>query len=365
MAATMISMRLLIGPLLAVALLNPGGVHPPVTAVPAASAAVVALSDCWTSDNGDPDLTGLALSAATVDVTGGDATLRIEATVLDTGGPGPASGVKGVEVFAVPIVNAPPSLHPSAKLRPTSAGTWAGDFVIRRGFTPGPWAIVEVSLVDGAQHQRQYANKDLAALGFTSTFTVVGPADHTLPALETLTVTPSRVEGQRFPVRVTVRATARDDLAGVKAIRVSAQQGEGGKYRRARLQRVSGGQGAVPSSWVGTLTFGQRRDVGAWRLRTDLFDWLDRQVIVDHRRLHSLGLPNGITVRSVDRGQPVLLDARRTPVTVDARTRDGLLSVRIRAADPVSGVEQARMTVYPRAEGAFDFPTGELRICGC
>jgi hypothetical protein len=360
MAAT-ISVRVLGVPLLAVALLTPTG----GSRVAAADIAPVTASDCWSTDNGDPDVTGLSLSSTTVDVSGGDATVHVEAAVVDTGGPGPASGIQSVVVSAVPVSRTPPTLRAAVRLRAASAETWAGDLVIRRGFTPGLWTIQGLDVLDGAQHQRQYGTRDLLAMGAASTFTVVGPADQQRPVLEALSVTPTRVDGDRFPVRVTVRATARDDLAGVQELRVSAQHGEGGKIRRARLHLVTSGRGAAPGSWVGNLTLGHRRDAGAWLLRADLFDWLGRHVIVGAGGLHSLGLPNKITVRAVDPRSPLLLAARRTPATVDVRSHDGVLGVRVRAADPVSGVERVRVILYPRSVRPFDFPSSQLaRVAG-
>jgi hypothetical protein len=243
MTAT-VGVRLLALPLLVAAVVTPRLSSPAA----AADAVTVPVSDCWSGDNGDADLTGLTLGDTTVDASGGDAVLHVEATVSDTGGPGPASGIQAVVVYSSPDVSTVHTADASARLRPTPAGTWAGDLVIARGSTPGRWLIREVDVFDRVDHQRQIVTRDLVAMGAAYSFTVVGPADAQRPVLEALTVTPGRVEGASFPLRVTVRARASDDLAGVKEMQVSAQHGEGGSYRRADLRRIPSGHGASPSS---------------------------------------------------------------------------------------------------------------------
>lgn len=53
----------------------------------------VAVSSCFSSDNGFPELTALSVAPATVDVRRRDAWLTVTARPVDDGGPGPATGI--------------------------------------------------------------------------------------------------------------------------------------------------------------------------------------------------------------------------------------------------------------------------------
>ena len=65
-----------------------------------AAAAGVALSPCVNPDNGDPELTGLAVLTSRVSTAASDARVPVRVTAHDTGGPGAPSGIDRIMVLA-------------------------------------------------------------------------------------------------------------------------------------------------------------------------------------------------------------------------------------------------------------------------
>jgi hypothetical protein len=87
-----VSRVLLIGPVAAAT------IAAPVDSLKVASVAAAPLNDCVSSDNGDPTLVSFHRHPAAVDVTDHSRRVFFSVRVGDTGGPGPAAGVRIVWV---------------------------------------------------------------------------------------------------------------------------------------------------------------------------------------------------------------------------------------------------------------------------
>ncbi len=302
------------------ALVAPGG-----DAVAGGSAAIP-LNECVSSDNGDPVLTGLTLTPS-VDVTDAAQEVAFSLTAEDLGGPGPASGVRGVEIafFGEPLVEDP--FDSIQVLHKDASGAWVGAKVVERGSSPGALRVHHVYLRDRAGNRRFVDTTELERAGFATSVEVVSTPDTTRPRLVAFRSTPGPVDTRWASRVVTFTATVVDAVPGVGELYLW------GGMRGASISEKSYdgdyvGFSPVPGSpdtfrasmrvrrWVGS---------GTWKIdRVAMVDKVGNYRSYSYKRLGELGFRRQLAIVSgVDTGRPALARLALSPGRVDVRTQDG------------------------------------------
>ena len=317
----------------------------------------VPLNACARPENGDPVVQAVEVRPSVVDVTEGPADVELVAAVADTGGPGPASGVRevrlglglaGSAVAALPLSENGQGGAP-AQLR--EDGLWHATLTVPEGAPAGMWRTV-VHAVDrlGFRHDTwEESGAAPAALQVSS-----GPP------------TASRLTGLRLPTSVDTTRSQRSVpvtiilRAGVPAtahVRLAAYGSNPQRAARADLQLAT--RGGQAERWNGLLHV--PRWAGDQRLRLHLVtvDRLGRYSIHRPRALARIGLPSYISVVSgTDPAPPSVTFQRITPRHLDLTAEDGRMVVRVRVRDAWSGVGRVTARLGPGDNG----PPGEVRL---
>lgn len=327
----------------------------PVAAAPQAVEArlVLPVNGCFSTDNTNPALNQLRLSAGTLDVSSSAKTLTIRALIADQGGPGPAAGVAGVTVTL-----SPPGAGDSAFVRLDPAKKkfhWVGRLTLPRGSVDGAWRVSTVFISDKAFNTISYSYDDLAAAPFDRDLTVVSIPDATAPTVSALHIDPSTVDSRKREGRVTFTGVAQD-AGGAGLQSVTAVVTDGTNTLGAVLTRVPGKPGKVR----GTLP------IAMW---TGNQTWTLVQVIADDKvgnrttydsGFGALGFDRQFRVRSKqDVTKPAVSGARLSTRRVDIRKHAGTVDVRLVARDAASGVAVATVTID--TPGSFFGRTSTLR----
>ena len=197
-----------------------------------ASPPAVPVNDCWSTDNGMPALTELHLGADSVDTTSGPVTVPVTARAVDTGGPGPATGVTSIGVF-VGVV-AKPKIggdNQIVRLTPTPDGTWTGLVTVPQWGVRDPvWRVHQVYVQDAAGNLRVMTLDQLVAAGLSPELSVTSSRDVDEPDVADVTVSPRRVDVRRGARWVQFGVRAVDATSGVRTVTVG----------QTILHRVSG-----------------------------------------------------------------------------------------------------------------------------
>lgn len=329
---------------LAVSALVVGGLVGTALAPIVASSAAAPLIDCVSSDNGDPVMTDVSFSTPEVDVTNGPQKVTVMAQAHDTGGPGPAVGLRRVEV----------SLEHGngelvwAKMQQDPAGTWVGSVTVPRWTKPGRWTVSQAFLVDKVGQETLYGN-DEEVVPFTNTFRVLSIRDGTRPTLKALSLSAHKVNTRRHERRLKVTARATDDRSGIATIIVGLRSTAKGSRSWATLQRKRGtanvyvGRGLI-RRWVGT---------GRWRVWiVVLVDRAENYKLYYRNHLDDLGVDRAFDVVSGrDSRRPRVVAFKRSPAAVDVRTSGQSVTITVRAKDAQSGV--AEVSAWIDRRGGF------------
>ena len=303
-----------------------------VTTAPRTGSGAAALSPCASSDNGWPDLQSVTLSPNTLDVRRRAAWLTITATATDDGGPGPATGVRAVDVGLTGGLG----LGLVVELARQDDGTWRGRVPVPRGTRPGTHTVQYVRVRDGSGfgNQRDYSTADLREMGQPVDVEVVSRRDRRGPQLQSLSLSRSSVDLDRSAQTVRVTARVTDNLAGTDVVAMETDVGHTALrlHRGTRLDGTWTGKLRIPRwSWTGgspyPLFFVLRDRVGR-----------DRSIYSDE--LVSRGLPSRLTVTSSrkDTTDPRLRRVTAEPATVDVTAGDAEVEVTLRATDDRSGI---------------------------
>jgi hypothetical protein len=313
----------------------------------------IAVNSCWPTDNTNPSLNQLTLSAGTIDVTAGAKTLTLRALISDSGGPGPASGVSGATVTL-----APPGAGNAMSIRLDPAKKkfhWVGRVTLPRGSVDGAWRVSTVFLSDKAFNTTSYSYDDLAAAPFDRDLTVVSVPDATAPTVSALHIDPRTVDARKRDGRVTFTGVAQD-TGGAGLSSVTAVVTDGTNTLGAFLTKVPGKPGKVRgtveiATWSGNQT------------------WTLVQVIADdnvgNRTTYdsgfgALGFDRSFRVRSKqDHTKPTVSGVRISTHRVDIRKHAATVEVRLTARDAASGI--AAVTVPVDTPGSFFCRTSTLR----
>jgi hypothetical protein len=305
--------------------------------LPAAHAAP--LGDCWSSDNGDPVLTSVTLSQAKVDVTDAAHTVRVTADADDTGGPGPAVGLRQVDVHVVDRANKFDNYH-HVRMQRTKTGEWAGKLRVPRWSTPGIWRIATVDLTDQVGQQDSYGgenSRNLTAVpGIHRVQVTSRVTDATPPVLSAFAIRPHAVDVRRRHF-VHVTARARDDETGVSQVWVALFAPAESASAVTRLHKVAG----TAHTWSGRLRIRRWVPAGTWKVyAVAMVNHTGRVRVVFYPALGRLGFDRDLRVlgTSRDTTAPELTSLRLAPAAVDVRTAGHTVTMTVHASDTGSGI---------------------------
>lgn len=312
--------------------LGPSPAPAPVSAA-AATASTVPLSDCVSADNGDPVLSGLELSPASVDVRRRAGWVTIRVMAADTGGPGPATGLAQVRVE---VNNPKGGGWGSVLLQPEASEVWVGRFRVPRGAPPGEWRVSGVHLTDEVGQSRTVYRQDLDSRGMPRRFTVVSAQDRKAPVVSSFTVSRQTVDVRTARRNVTVSARVRDNAAGVSYLSVSLRLPNRSLFG-VDLVRVAGN--LRDGVWRGTLRLPPDARSGRYGWSVQVQDKVRRMrelSAVDLVPLGSGGAVNVVGYR--DSTDPVVSEASVDRSEIDVRDGDQDVTFRARVRDAESGV---------------------------
>jgi hypothetical protein len=316
----------------------------------AESEPAVPLNPCADSDNGDPLVTNIAVRHL-VDVTHRPRRLPVTVSVKDTGGPGPARGVSAVSVAAALRSS---GVSRATELRRASGDAWTGSLTIPRGAGLSGWMQLTVSVRDHAGRWKLWHPWDLRDNGLRHRFLVRddGRLDTAHPLLLGVTRTPSRLDTRDGPGVVRFRVRVRDDLAGVDQVTVLRADGRNG----LRLVRGTPKDG----TWAGVWRVGRWVGPGPRDLRIGVTDLAGNGHVWSTERLADLSLEHRVVIDALaDRSAPTVNVSTSPPSTIEARGTPLAIPVRVRAADPESGLT----TVAVRLVGPHGrTPLSSLRL---
>ena len=303
----------------------------------AALAAAVAVNDCWSRDNGDPDLQTFRVTPSSVDVTNGPATVKFLVRAVDTGGPVVGTGIRSVRVDFGPY-----SLfsQPLA-LTKNRAGNWVGRVSIPRWSPDGTWSAWSVTITDRAGNQGFWDVDALVALGFPDSVQVTSTVDNQGPRLAAFSIKPDSVDTRTHVKHIGFTVRANDPLSGVDRVFVVARNPTTSTFADARLRKVAG----TPGTYRGSTVIPTWQGNSTWYIESvQLIDHANNVRFVSGQDLATRGLDHGFAVVSrKDTFHPVITDFGRTPSILDLRVKDGTLSIRLRAQDKGAGVDSVEV----------------------
>jgi hypothetical protein len=318
----------------------------------------VALNDCVSSDNGDPVVTSLNVEPRTLRVRLKPATATVTVTAEDTGGPGPATGLRSVGVAITEGVN---PLGRTFPLQPAGGNTWRGTVVVPPGTSLDGRYGLAVTAVDavaktfGRSPNYVYVGpEELRALGSDPGLTVVSDRrDQQQPTMVSLGVSATRIDSRGGDRVLRLRARWKDDLAGVRRIEVGAGAVGG---TRLHLQRGTHRDGV----WTGRITVGRWVGTQTAQLYVKAFDRVGARRVYGHKALRDKGFPSRIAIvaRRDDDG-PLPSAVSALPAELDVRQGDGRVPVRVRVTDARSGTAAVRAYV---TDGSHRSPSAVLRL---
>lgn len=318
-------------------------VHTGVSEVSArvAAAEPVGVNDCYSTDNGDPRLIEFRYGPGRVNVVGKRAIVRFRVRARDTGGPGPASGLRAVTVWFGTSGGDDPGTA-GHDLTEASDGWWAGSVTVPRRVPNRVWPVVEVDLRDRAGNVRGYGRGALQRLTGRSLAVSINTArDKTPPRLTAFSVTPTAVNTREAVKYVTFTARMVDTESDIADDEVVVDGAGDTSWLSPDtgsiiLDKVAGSRdlfrARVPvPRWVGNRTW-RTTDVWAWNTA-------DGSVVYSRRKLTALGFHGDVTVLSdTDRVRAQAQSFEVSAKAFDVRGGDARVFFRVHATDAVSGV---------------------------
>ena len=303
--------------------------------------AVARVSSCFPeTDNGDPMMTDFTVTPATADVTRGPVTIHFRVVAFDTGGPGPATGVKQVTVS----LGADGLERESIALTQESDGAFAGALTIPKGTDPWQRDIVGVSVGDHAGMGRHYDIDSLGEHGWPQRIPVKSVRFRGTPRLTSFTMSKETADARSGAVFVRVTARVRTKGIGVTDVFVEtgdAAEGPSG----GELRRVAGGP--KRGTWAGRLRVHHWSTNGGARrpLTVHVFDAaLNHGGHFDASALRRMGFPDHLRIINLpDVDQPTVVLRSLQPRVLDLRSSPGRFSVSVRARDETSGVRAVKL----------------------
>ncbi len=293
------------------------------------------LSPCYSDDNGDPTLTSLNVSPATVDVTAAPVRLKVSATATDSGGPGPATGVRSIVLKL-----SQSRWEGSHRIRlESSDGVWSGSFRFIGGHRKGEFKV-RVGVVDGAKNATWYAGEELEALGVPAVITGVAEPDRRPPRLHSIEFKHRHMETRQGPRWQTLTLRMTDERTGIARVNVDLdglgffdqrQTREDPQLFRRRLR--------IPV-WLGNYGEVDIDGIVAWDRVGNVRGWneLDKTSWARESRFF---------VKSrLDLEAPTALRLVRSRGTLDVRRRARPLTISAPVQDLQAGVAKVEVDIY-------------------
>ena len=318
----------------------------PLAAPSAGAAPVVALNPCADPDNGRPVVTDIAVSPADVSTAAGPQTVDVSVAVLDTGGPGAASGV--TRVWLTGWASSQGAVR-GTDLAPGADGRWHGQVRIPVGV--GSQTLTPtVEAVDAAGNVG-YATAGQDGLA-AADIHVTGVADRVAPRLTGLRLSRTAVDTRRHARTVRVTTTLSSGAAAVTRVVVTA--GGGPLATVAHLHGVAGT--ATHGTWRGRLHVATWVGTERRQLVVEATDVVGRTATYDRPQLtrlarhHHVDQTLQVTSRA-DRWRPAVGDLRLSTTSVDVSTGDAQVVATVTAGDAGSGVAGVRLWLIDPADG--------------
>jgi hypothetical protein len=340
------------------------------SATPASAASLCAPP----ADTVAPQVTGLTLSKATVDLNSGSRKITVTADAIDTSGNGTPSGVKQVYVEFHG-----PRYWTDTNLSLTSGtpvdGVWTGTLTVPKGGPAGTWTLRSVSAVDADRNYQNYTNGTTHAdsptdvrfqSGWDTSFTVTGtgpPPPTKVPAgkLTGFRFTPQAVNTTNHAKKVHISATFSDPAPTHVEVFFQRVSGRGIEVN-SRLKFTSKGGG----KWVGHVTV--HRWLGDSKAQAQMFASYGPNVTprfrsFDAAKLEARHFPSQLAITSgVDKTKPVLNTLTFTPSSVNTVPGPQTITVTATASDALSGVKHVNVDMSINggaggsAAGFYPFP---------
>jgi hypothetical protein len=316
----------------------------------AAAAALPALNACSSSDHGNPVLTALTVSHARVDVRRRSQTVVVDATLPDTGGPGPSVGTFGARLV---VTHLKAAATIQTQMIRVAGDLWRGRVVFPRGSQPGRWTF-SVWPFDAVGNQRGSAPEPL-----TRAVRVVSLGDRRAPVLDRIHLSRTSVDALSAHRRVFVSVVAHDPGSGVAAVTLSVKRsGVFGLIGDVPLHLVSGT--ARSGRWRGHFDFPLWTPGGTWTTGVSLTDRTGRSVgygsalAVSRRRVPKLP---ALRVRSrTDTAPPLVTAIDASPSAIDLRAGPATVAIELRLRDVASGVASASAWIERNLLPEFEVP---------
>ena len=290
------------------------------------------VNSCWTTDNGAPVVDSFTLSTHAVDLTAAPATVTITVDAHDAGGPGPASGLAGIQVLALQYwadSSDTGRTNAGAEIPLHLVGTdWAGTYTI-----PQDSHAMQVQFTVGVDAVKGPDSDPLQPPATDILEVTSGHPDTTAPTLTDLSLSTDHVDVSQRGQNVRVTAQIADDDTGLSEAKVFAP----GQV----------GTPVVPLTPTGTpgevaATIHVSRWVGADHLPLylQLTDAAGNERTVTPQDLAGMALPSQIDVAGSpkDPADPRVVSVGGTPTTVDVRRDNAHWKVRVHTRDKGSGV---------------------------
>jgi len=321
------------------------------------------VNGCHSKDNGDPRLKGLTRTPASVDVRTGAKTVKFTAKVSDTGGPGAASGVGSVWLYASSDTSSTtnPGRTGFVQLKRNSTGAWVGNLSVPRWTADGQWNVDYLYVGDKVGNYRYYVQTDLASLGYANAFTVTSKPDYTKPAMASFAFSPSKVDTRSSARKVTFTAKLNDTQSKVSSAYVFAQEPGTSHSGWAFLKKVKG----TTNTFRGAMTVPRWQTNGTWQVTSvSIYDNIGNWREYTNSDLKAKGFKRSFGVVSgSDTAKPTLASFARTPATLDVRQKNKTVSITVRAKDKAAGVSFVSAN-FTSANAGFSATTYLKRVSG-
>jgi hypothetical protein len=311
-----------------------------------AAAEPVGVNDCHSTDNGDPRLVEFRYGPAKVNVVNDSDQVRFRVQARDTGGPGPASGVRTVLVWFGTSGGGDEFGTDGHRLRKRGDGWWVGSVPVPLRTPHRLWPVEGLELRDRAGNGESYSRADLRRLTGRSLDVFITTArDRTRARLTAFSVTPKSVDTRDKVRYVTFKARMVDRQSDVHWVVVDGSGDTSWlspETGSVELTKVPGSRhrfrARVPvPRWVGDR---------AWRT-TGVWTWNSANKLASYssRELAELGFDSDFSVASgTDRTRPQARSLDVSEKALDVRTRDAEVSFTVHATDLASGVHSVIAT---------------------
>lgn len=314
------------------------------------------LNRCAPTENGDPVLESLSLSPQVVDARQSSQEVQVTARAHDTGGPGPATGIRRFDVRL--------SNGRSVVMRSTGGDEWTGTTVVPRWSRSGTLSAQGVGLEDNAVFPDQEVLEESEGPFYDSFYgpgsfgsvtgdrgvDVLTVEDLDPPRITDVDLYPAAVDTRKRRKSVYVTARAFDGGSGVRDASATFSQGTGygyGELRRTVHMRVLPGRhGLLRGRLVVPRHIGNRPALLTVLVRNNA----GKRRQLTPTQLRARGLPHALRIRSGPLPPAGRARIRRVTAStrqVDVRAADKAVTYRIRVTNKRGRVLRVGFDIWP------------------